>query len=186
MIGRFVSLSILAITMTPHICFGETIDVATRKIIVVGDGPFEIKNESGVIGFVVAMQGRTVTFRPCVGETFSLDRERLVRTNNKCKDAPSTDQNPLVASCNDAWIGLDKAKVAEVIKGTEPVGTTFVSANDQSVLAQAMNPDQMMTAVDEVAQLKDCGQYTIGYDNEGRVNLSIIKPMQAIQLNDLQ
>lgn len=184
--GRFVSLSILTMMMTPHACFGEDVELAARKIIVVGDGPFEIKNESGVIGFVVAMEGKTVTFRPCVGETFSLERERLVRTNNKCKDAPSTDQNPLVASCNDAWIDLDKTKVAEAIKGTEPVGTTFVSASDNSVHPKTMNTDEMMTAVRNVAHLRDCGRFTIGYDTEGKVNLNIIKPMQTIQLDNLQ
>ena len=185
MIVRFALSAIMLIVM-PHACFGEDIELAMRKKIVVGDGPFEIKDEGGVIGFVVAMQGNTVTFKPCVGETFSLASERLLRTKNKCKDAPSPDGNALVANCNDAWDGWDKTKIAATVKGTEPVGTTFLSASDYTVFAQEMSPDQVIAAFDGVAALKDCGRYTIGINADGKVNLSIIQSMQAIQFDNLQ
>ncbi|WP_349434305.1 hypothetical protein [Pararhizobium sp. A13] len=184
MFGRFVSLSLLLIIAIPHQSFGDDIELAMRRKIVVGDGPFEIKDEGGVIGFIVATAGNSVTFKPCTGESFSLNRDKLLRTKNKCKDAPSPDENPLVANCGDAWDGWDKTKVVQAIKGDEPVGTTFFSTSDNEIFAQAMDPTQMAAAMDSVAQLKDCGQYTIGFDTQGKINLSIVQPMQAIRFDN--
>lgn len=184
MFGRFVSLSFLMMIAMPHLSHSEDIELALKRKIVVGDGPFEIKDEGGVIGFIVATAGNTVTFKPCIGETFSLDREKLLRTKNKCKDAPSPDENPLVANCDDAWEGWDKAKVAQAIKGNDAVGTTFFENGENEVFAKAMDPGQMEAAFDGVAQLRDCGRYVIGIDTEGKINLSIVQPMQAIQFEN--
>ncbi len=185
MIVRF-ALSVMMLIMMPHACFGENIELATRKKIVVGDGPFEIKDEGGVIGFIVAMQGNIVTFKPCIGDTFSLASERLLPTKNKCNDAPSPDGNALVANCNDAWDGWDKTKIAAAVKGTETVGTILLSAGDDKVVAQTMSPEQVIAAFDGVAELQDCGQYTIGINADGMINLSIIQSVQAIQFDNLQ
>lgn len=185
MIVRF-ALSIIMLIVVPHACLGQDIELAMRKKIVVGDGPFEVKDEGGVIGFVVAMQGNIVTFKPCIGDTFSLASERLLPTKNKCKNAPSPDGNALVANCNDAWDGWNKTKVAAAVKGTETVGTILSSAGDDKVIAQAMNPEQVIAAFDGVAELQDCGQYTIGINADGKVNLSIIQSRQAIQFDNLQ
>lgn len=184
MFGRFVSFSLLVLLAVPHPSFGDDIELAGRRKIVVGDGPYEIKDESGVIGFVVATAGNFVTFKPCSGESFSLDRNKLLPTKNKCKNAPSPDENPLVVNCGNAWDGWDKTKVAQAIKGNEPVGTTFFTTSDNEIVAQAMDPTQMAAVIDSVAQLKDCGQYTIGFDKQGESNLRIIQPMQAIHLEN--
>jgi hypothetical protein len=184
MFGRFVSLSLIVLFAMPHPSFGDDVELAGRRKIIVGDGPYEIKDESGVIGFVVAIAGNSVTFKPCTGESFSLDRNKLLRTKNKCTNAPSPDENPLVANCGNAWNGWDKTKVAKAIRGDEPVGTTFVSNSENEIVAQAMDAAQMAAAIDSVAQLKDCGQYTIGFDKQGEINLRIIQPMQAIRLEN--
>ncbi|SDA97361.1 hypothetical protein [Mesorhizobium qingshengii] len=158
--------------------------ISLKNNLIVGDGPFEVKGESGVIGFVVARAGDLVTFKPCTGASFPLDRKQLLATKNKCENSPSTDEHPLIVKCGDALQGWDKVQIAQAVGSNVPIGTAFFQKEGETAIASVtLNPNQMASAIDSVDQFKDCGQFVVGFDKEGEAKVSLIPAMQAIQLD---
>ncbi|RUW98962.1 hypothetical protein EOA30_24900 [Mesorhizobium sp. M8A.F.Ca.ET.059.01.1.1] len=183
MLRRFAQVSaVLAFGVIP--VHGQDTTDSWKVSLVKSAGPFEVKGESGVIGFVVGWAGDVVTFKPCTGDSFSLDRKRLKTTTSKCADSPSTDENPLVVSCNNA-LKWDTQTVTVAVQDDGPVGKTFFKKpGEQVVTALMADPKQVATTVDAGYQLKDCGQYVVGFDKNGAAAVGLVKSMQVIQLDD--
>ncbi|MER8431398.1 hypothetical protein [Mesorhizobium caraganae] len=162
-------------------------DVLKMLLLVKSAGPYEIKGESGVIGMVVARTGNLVTFKPCTGDSFELDKSKLISTNNKCANSPSSDENPLIASCDTVQKGWDVALYAQAVKDDGPIGTTFFQKPGEMVLASATpDPKKLAATVDSAMELKDCGPTLgfVGFDKDGLAKVSLIPSTQAIQLDD--
>lgn len=183
MLKRFAQVSaVLAVGVIP--VHGQDTTDSWKVSLVKSAGPFEVKGESGVIGFVVGWAGDVVTFKPCTGDSFSLDRKRLVSTKSKCANSPSSDENPLVVSCNNAkkW---DVQTVAAAVQDNGPIGKTFFKKpGEEVVTALLADPKQAATTVDAAYQLKDCGQYVVGFDKNGAAMVGLVISSQAIQLDD--
>lgn len=181
---RFAQISaLLAVGVMPG--YGqEKTDSWMMVALVKSAGPYEVKGESGVIGFVVAWAGDSVTFKPCTGDSFSLDRKRLVSTKNKCTNSPPPDEHPLVASCDEFLKGWDIKTVVAAVQDDGPIGKTFVKKpGDAQVTTVMADSAQAAATVDAGYQLKDCGQYTVGFDKMGIAKFGLIPSTQAMQLN---
>ncbi|WP_210213498.1 hypothetical protein [Mesorhizobium sp. M4A.F.Ca.ET.090.04.2.1] len=174
----------MALGICPVYGQDKTDDWNVAVALVKSAGPYEVKGESGVIGFVVAWAGDVVTFKPCTGDSFSLDRKKLLFTKNKCADSPSSNENPLVASCNNA-LKWDVQIVAEAVRDDGPIGKTFFKkAGAAPVTVVMADPKQAAATVDAAYQLKDCGQYVVGFDKYGSAMVGLVPSIQAIQLDD--
>lgn len=178
------SVYISAILVSPS-ALAQNSDIQAMARIIVGDGPYEIKGESGVFGFVVASTAAMVTFKPCVGSSFEVEKNKLVKTNFKCKDSPSSDEHPLVASCNNTDKYWDDAAATMMAHQNDlPIGTTFYE-KDKSSDTMAMvvvGTEKMAGVIDSVKELKDCGKFTVGFDNSGKAVVHVIGTMQAVKL----
>lgn len=188
MLGKFatVSLALLCAVAATETVADDKVPELLAKIVV-GDGPYEIDGESGVFGYVVASSAVTVTFKPCSGDSFEVDRKKLRKTKFKCEDSPSPNQNPLVVSCENTdnkWYRV----VADAAYGEKyrPIGTTFYLAGDSadSVASVVVKPEQMAVEIDSVKQLKDCGGTVVGFDDKGQPLLHVLDTTEALQLSD--
>ncbi|MBA1140247.1 hypothetical protein [Mesorhizobium neociceri] len=183
--SALVSFVLAAVAITPALTQDQS-DIF-KISLVKSAGPYEIKGESGVIGMVVSRAGDTVVFKPCTGDSFELDRRRLISTNNKCADSPSTDENPLVASCDKALNGWNVALYTQAIKNDGPIGTTFFQKPGEMVLGSVvLDAKKMAATIDSASQLKDCGPAlgVVGFDKEGLAKVSLIPSLEAIQLDE--
>ncbi|MER9259005.1 hypothetical protein [Mesorhizobium sp. M0619] len=160
-----------------------------KVLLVKSAGPFEIKGESGVIGMVVSRSGDMVMFKPCTGDSFELDRRQLISTSNKCADSPSTDENPLVVSCDNALKGWDVGLYTQAVKNDGPIGTTFFEKPGEMVLGSVLlDANKMAATIDTASQLKDCGPAlgVVGFDKAGFAKVSLIPSIEGIQLDEMK
>ncbi|WP_322884915.1 hypothetical protein U8C32_15020 [Sinorhizobium medicae] len=175
-----MSLSMIA---SPEVAAADKAEVTTAKALV-GDGPYEIKGESGVFGYVVASSTVSVTFKPCSGDSFEVERKKLRRTKFKCGDAPSPDQNPLIVSCDDtdAYVGLASAAYDQKDR---PIGTAYyLSSSGENTIIDVVAPEQMAAEIDDVKELRDCGRSVVGFGGTGKPLLQVIDTTDSLQITD--
>lgn len=189
MLEKFVTHSLVFLSMlaAAGITAAAESEQSFAAKALVGDGPYEIKGESGVFGYVVASSAVTVTFKPCSGDSFEVDRKKLQRTKFKCGDSPSPDQNPLVVSCDNAenpsYVGL-AAKAYE--QKDRPIGTAYyLTSNGESrITSYPIEPEEMAVEIDAVKELRDCGKTVVGFGDTGKPLLQVIGTTDALQISD--
>lgn len=187
-VKQFVLVSTALVMVEGSAAHGQDQADAMQVSLVKSAGPYEVKGESGVIGFVVASSGEMVTFKPCVGDSLTLNRKQLVSTKNNCANSPSPNENPFVANCNNAAKQWDVALFADASNDDGAIGKTFTKGANAQVVAMLADPKQVAVTVDAADQLKDCGPSygVVGFDKDGIAKVSLIPSAQAIQLDDMK
>ncbi|AZO24782.1 hypothetical protein EJ070_31695 [Mesorhizobium sp. M1E.F.Ca.ET.045.02.1.1] len=156
----------------------EPVQVAQKTVtkIVAGDGPFEIKGEAALFGYVTAIKGPTATFQPCSGEKFDVDISELKRTKLNCGSEPPPDQAPLGVSCKNAdelWGAF--APVLAQEKST--VGSTYVAAQNQ-----VQPSDSVKAALADIRQIRNCNQSVVGVDSHGTTVMQIVPASEKLDV----
>lgn len=185
--GRFALLSIALFSSMGSVARGQDLNDNWQVSLVKSAGPYEIKGESGVIGFVVASSGDMVRFKPCTGDSMMLNRKQLVSTKNDCANSPSPNENPFVANCNSAVKRWDVRLLSDALHDDGPIGKTYTKKPGEMVMAAMIaDPKQVAATVDAADQLKDCGPAygVVGFDRDGVAKVSLIPSAQAIQLDE--
>ncbi len=180
----FVKNSVLALCVflgSVSYVAADDADAIIAKLVV-GDGPFEVVGESGIFGFVVARKAKLVTFKPCTGDPFDIESKKLKRTKFRCEDGASPDPHPLEVKCGDSekfW-DIEAAKVAMEPGAT--LGTIFFEKGKGVEMVASAPSEVLKGTFSKVAQLKDCGDWLIGFGSSGAPLVHVIKAPEANQI----
>ena len=151
--------------------------------VVVTDGPFEVVGESGIYGFVIARKATTVTFKPCVGQTFDVERNKLKRTHFTGDDGASPDTHPLIVTCAESDKYWDKAaaQIASEQKDTT-VGTVYYKGLKGIEMTASVAPNVLTKTFDDVVRFKDCGSWSVGFGQKGAPLVHVLTVPEATKM----
>ncbi|RWP51363.1 hypothetical protein [Mesorhizobium sp.] len=176
--SAIVSLASMLL-IAPLAAAEESVQVARKTVtkIVAGDGPFEIKGEAALFGYVTEIKGPTATFQPCSGEKFDVNIDELKRTKLDCSAAPPPDQTPLGVSCKNA--DLFWGAFAPVLEAQQnrPVGSTYVAAQNQ-----VQPSDDVKAALADIRQIRNCNQSVVGVDSHGMTVIQIVPTTEKLDV----
>ena len=166
----FVILGVLSL-LSPSAA-DDVLDTVESVALAV-DGPYEIENEGGLIGFVVARneQLSSVTFKPCIGDAFEVSNSRLQETQLDCSDSPVSDENPLMVSCRSGPPAAASEAYANATRTDGPPGTLVkLSGGLDDVRTKELRKLSELEIVESVNAVKyfvDCGPYIEGLNKDG-------------------
>ncbi len=151
-------------------------DVPMSQIsAIVVDGPYEITNEKGVIGYVIAREEKLVMFAPCDGRSFKLDPQKLTKTDRDCRSSPSPKEIPLIVDCSSTNY-IHSALLAKFNATGYPIGTLIsIDEKQHSIHARENKTEEATIKIATVHKISTCGTSLAGFNARGQPVIQFIK-----------
>lgn len=157
-IFRFLPLIALSIAFSD---FALSEDSKLAENFAVVDGPYKLKSEIGIFGFITQRSGGKVLFQPCQGEAKEISASELEETKNTCADGGG---QSFASMCQDKYQIDFPALLVESDVKNWGIGNIYetsgreIKAEGRSVAIYAKR----------ISRLKACDNgWTIAYDQNG-------------------
>lgn len=153
-------------------------DNKLSDIFAVVDGPYKLKSEIGIVGFVTQRTGEKVLFQPCTGEAQEVAASELERTQNNCADGEG---DSFASTCVETYKyeSIANTLIQESSDSVE-IGNIYKASND----ILTVEPNSSSIFARKLHQLKACSDiWTIAYDENGNMIAQLLA-IDSRLLND--
>lgn len=141
------------------------------------DGPYKLKNEIGIYGFVTQRSGEKVLFQPCTGEAQEISATELEETLNTCSDGGGQS----FASICDKYYQVKEFADIALAKDENVFGVgNIYEASGEEIKTEGRTFAEFS---EQIKHLQACNNgWTIAYDGNG----VIVTQMLSINPNLLK